>query len=422
MKIKIQFISGMIIIVFLMVAAFTYTVVKKTEDYLYNEINEKGKLVLNYLQGVTLDPLLKKDKLSLITYIQKVGQTQGILFIHIADNKGIIVASTNKNDIDRKLYPIIKNQGEIQKIKYDERDYYSINFFDNILVKSKGNDILVGTIIVGFDKNYIDNKLNQVYMRNLTIAFFCIFIGTLLIIMLTNRILNPLNELIKGTEILAEGNLRHKIKVNVRNEFQILANSFNEMSEKLFNYYEGILNAFIIAIDTKDKYTPGHSKRVAKYATEIAKEMKLDQQRIENIRIASILKDVGNIGVERGILHKKEILSPDDMIEIQKHPETSARILGHIEALKGVIPIILQHHERYDGNGYPKGLKGNEILLEARILSIADAYDAMVTERQHRKALSVEEAVYELRTNKGKQFDPEIVEIFIKILNKKGDV
>jgi HD-GYP domain-containing protein (c-di-GMP phosphodiesterase class II) len=106
-------------------------------------------------------------------------------------------------------------------------------------------------------------------------------------------------------------------------------------------------------------------------------------------------------------------------LKIQKHPEVSAKILKNIQQLKDVIPIILQHHERYDGLGYPNGLRGNEILREAKILSITDAYDAMITPREHREAMPVEECIYELRSNKGKQFDPDITEAFIAILNKK---
>jgi HD-GYP domain-containing protein (c-di-GMP phosphodiesterase class II) len=143
-------------------------------------------------------------------------------------------------------------------------------------------------------------------------------------------------------------------------------------------------------------------------------------RQVENIRIAAILKDVGNISVDSSIFSKKEALSPDDIIKIQKHPEVSAKILKNITQLKDVIPVILQHHERYDGLGYPSGLKGSEILKEAKILAITDAYDAMASVREHREAMSVDECIYELRANKGKQFDPDITEAFIELLHRKG--
>lgn len=423
MKIKTQFITGMTVIIVIMGFTITSLLVRDIKKFLYIEIDEKAKLIINYLQGVIWDPLLKKDKLNLIMYIQKTSKTPGILYINIVDHNGVIVASTSQDFMDKKIEKFVsetEKQGNIQKINIDKKEYESINYFENIIARIKEKDILIGKIFIGFDKKYIDNKVNTIYIKSGIIAILSIVVAFFIIALLTGKIMAPLQILIKGTEILSDGNLRHRIKVNSKNEFQLLANSFNDMSEKLYNYYEGILNAFIIAIDTKDKYTPSHSKRVAKYAVKLAQELKLNYRQIENIRLASILKDVGNIGVEREILYKKEVLTADDIIKIQKHPQISAKILEHIEALRDVIPVILQHHERYDGKGYPNGLKGNEILLEARILAIVDAYDAMVTKREHREALSQEEAIYELRSNKGKQFDPELTEIFISILNKEA--
>jgi len=423
LKIKTQFITSLTIIIIIMGLTIASLLAKDIKKFLYIEIDEKAKIIINYLQGVIWDPLLKKDKLNLIMYIRKISKTPGVLYINIVSHNDTIIASTSQEFIDKQMEKIfleIKQQRTIHKVKINKKEYYSIDYYDDIIVKNKEKDVLIGKIYLGFDKRYIDNKINTIYVKSITIAILSILFAIFIIVLLTNKIMEPLQKLIKGAEILAEGNLRHKIKVNVKNEFQILANSFNEMSEKLFNYYEGILNAFIIAIDTKDKYTPIHSKRVAKYAVKLAQELKLTDKQIENIRLAGLLKDVGNIGVEREILQKKEILTADDILKIQKHPKISARILEHIEALKDVIPIILQHHERYDGKGYPEGLKANEILLEARILAIADAYDAMVTKREHKDALSQDEAIYELRSNKNKQFDPELTEVFISIINKEG--
>ena len=424
LKIRAQFITAMILIIVIIVFFITLLLTRDINKILYVEIDEKAKLVINYLQGVIWEPLLKKDRLNLIMYAQKISKTPGILYINIVDHNNVIIASNFQDFMDIKIGKVLaetEKSGVIQKVILNKKEYSSISYYADINAKIKKNDLLIGKIYIGFDKKYIDKKVNAIYLKSVTIAILSIFVSVFIIVLLTLRMMNPLQKLIEGTEILAGGNLRYKIKLNVKNEFQILANSFNEMSEKLFNYYEGILNAFIIAIDTKDKYTSNHSKRVAKYATKLAQAMNLSDRQIENIRIASILKDVGNIGVEREILNKKEILTADDIVKIQKHPQISVKILEHIDALKDVMPIILQHHERYDGMGYPKGLKGNEILTEARILAIADAYDAMITKREHREALSLDEAIYELRSNKNKQFDPELTEVFIGIINKEWE-
>jgi HD-GYP domain-containing protein (c-di-GMP phosphodiesterase class II) len=193
------------------------------------------------------------------------------------------------------------------------------------------------------------------------------------------------------------------------------------MTGKLNDYYEGILNAFMIAVDTKNKYSPSHSMRVARTAVKIGKAMNLGERQLENLRIAAILMDIGNIGVQDNIFEKKELLTAEDFIQIQRHPEIGAKIIRNIPDLNGVVPIIMEHHERYDGMGYPGGLKGPDIMTESRVLAIADAYDAMITEHGNRKVLTAQEAINELRENRGKQFDPAITEIFIGILSGEGE-
>jgi HD-GYP domain-containing protein (c-di-GMP phosphodiesterase class II) len=131
--------------------------------------------------------------------------------------------------------------------------------------------------------------------------------------------------------------------------------------------------------------------------------------------------DIGNIGVQDNIFEKKELLTAEDFIQIQRHPEIGAKIIRNIPDLNGVVPIIMEHHERYDGMGYPGGLKGPDIMTESRVLAIADAYDAMITEHGNRKVLTAQEAINELRENRGKQFDPAITEIFIGILSGEGE-
>jgi HAMP domain-containing protein len=429
LKIKAQFILGVIFIIILAVSATSYVLVRDTEQILTRAAEEKGRLIMNYLGGVSTDPLLKKDEVQLSYYIKKVSDTPGIAYIIIVDRADAIVASNNVEDIGKdfvKTYGLIGigigHSGSIIDLNYTGREMRVKNFAQPIEVKSKEEKITIGKIFVGYDMQAIDNELAGIYLKSGVIALGMIIISMFLTVFLTGTITKPLNQLIEGTGIVASGNMRHKIKVSVKNEFQSLANSFNEMTENLNDYYDGVLNAFTMALDSKDKYTPGHSRRVAQLSMEIARKLNLKPRQIENIRIASILKDIGNISVDTNIFSKKEALSADDIIKIQKHPEVSAKILKNIPQLKDVIPIILQHHERYDGLGYPAGLRAGGILVEAKILAIADAYDAMVTPREHREPLGIEEAIYELRSNKGKQFDPDITEAFVEILNKKGGV
>jgi len=172
--------------------------------------------------------------------------------------------------------------------------------------------------------------------------------------------------------------------------------------------------ALAATVDAKDHYTYGHSKKVSKYATEIAEALGYSEERIATIRAAALLHDIGKIGVSDGILLKTNALSTDDWESIHAHPKLGVAILKHVGGLSGCLAAIQYHHERYDGNGYPAGLKGENIPLDARILAVADAYDAMTSLRPYREGkLTPEQATEEIERCAGTQFDPEIVKAFV---------
>jgi diguanylate cyclase (GGDEF)-like protein/putative nucleotidyltransferase with HDIG domain len=174
--------------------------------------------------------------------------------------------------------------------------------------------------------------------------------------------------------------------------------------------------ALAATVDAKDHHTYGHSKKVAKYATGIAEALGYSQERIGAIRAAALLHDIGKIGVSDQLLAKPGPLSPEDWEPIRAHPNLGVAILKHIESLRGCLAGVQYHHEHYDGTGYPTGLKGDNIPLDARILAIADAYDAMTSLRPYRgKELAPEQALEELERCAGSQFDPRIVDVFLRI-------
>jgi len=180
------------------------------------------------------------------------------------------------------------------------------------------------------------------------------------------------------------------------------------------------INSLSKAVDAKDHYTYGHSGAVTKHAIEVAKEMRLSWEEIRNIEIAARLHDIGKIGIPESILNKAGQLSEDERKIINEHPKMAIRILKTAESLREIKPLIHFHHERYDGSGYPAGLTGKGIPLGARIIAVADAFDAMRTKRPYRKVLSLEEAVNELQDKAGTQFDPEVVKVFLKVLGWKS--
>jgi diguanylate cyclase (GGDEF)-like protein/putative nucleotidyltransferase with HDIG domain len=175
------------------------------------------------------------------------------------------------------------------------------------------------------------------------------------------------------------------------------------------------IRALVTAVDTRDHYTEHHSQQVALYAGELAAAAGLPQAKIATLKTAAMLHDIGKISIPDDILNKTGILTPEECRIFQSHSSTGVSIISHISSLTDCIPIILHHHERFDGSGYPDRLKGEEIPLEARILSIADAFSAMLSERPHRRALSIGEAIQELKFGSGTQFDPYLTELFIPI-------
>ena len=177
------------------------------------------------------------------------------------------------------------------------------------------------------------------------------------------------------------------------------------------------MDTFISFIDAKDAYTHGHSERVAIYTREIANRLGLDKEIVKNYFYIALMHDCGKIGVPNTILNKPEKLSNEERKVIESHTKVGADILKNFTAIPGIQDGALHHHERYDGNGYPNKLKGNEISLVGRILCVADAFDAMNSDRVYRKKLPMEKIISELEENSGKQFDPEIVAHMLNMIN-----
>ncbi|AJE02590.1 membrane protein [Geobacter pickeringii] len=180
--------------------------------------------------------------------------------------------------------------------------------------------------------------------------------------------------------------------------------------------YLHTIQALVSAIEASDSYTRGHSERVTRYSMELAKKLGLPADRLKVIERAAILHDIGKIGIDLSLLHKEGKLTPDDIHQLHQHPVIGMKILEPIGFLQDVRTCIGQHHERVDGRGYPNRLTADEMLYESRILAIADAFDAMTSDRPYRKALPVEAAVKELLDHSGSQFDPELVRHFVELL------
>jgi len=167
------------------------------------------------------------------------------------------------------------------------------------------------------------------------------------------------------------------------------------------------------AIDAKDPYTRGHSDRVRRMSLRIALSMGFAEDRLENLEYGALLHDIGKIGIKDEVLQKPGVLSPEEYQYIQEHPLIGVKIVEGMDFFKDKIPMIRNHHEHFDGSGYPDGLAEEAIPFEARIIAVPDAFDAMTSLRPHRRAIPVDEVIKEMERCKGKQFDPKILEIFM---------
>lgn len=195
--------------------------------------------------------------------------------------------------------------------------------------------------------------------------------------------------------------------------------SLMKSNQKIKEDHLELILALSKALDSRDTYTSNHSTNVARYASEIAKKMKLPQGDIEVIYKGGILHDIGKIGIPENILLKPGSLTCEEYHIIKNHPNIGYEMIKHVSDFNetGVLDIVLYHHERYDGKGYPRGLSGTEIPLFARIMAIADSFDAMTSKRVYRNEIDLENTLIEIKRNKGTQFDPEITEVFLSFFN-----
>lgn len=199
-------------------------------------------------------------------------------------------------------------------------------------------------------------------------------------------------------------------------EYYQLKQENDRLIYDLKELFSGTVNAIIEALDAKDSFTLGRSRRVTFFALNMARKLNLSPAEIGKLELAGLLHDIGMIGVSEDILNKTEALTQEEYECIKKHVTHGVKILEDIKQLKDVVEIIKYHHERFDGNGYPYGLKGQDIPLNARIIALADAYDSMVSKRSYREGLSHDEALKRIKEQSGGQFDPELVEIFEAVI------
>ena len=255
-----------------------------------------------------------------------------------------------------------------------------------------------------------------------SLLVFSHFLGHLFSYMIAR----PIEALSREAAIIASGHFGHRFPVDRKDEIGILAQSLNTMASHIIDGTKqredlliGILVALTRAIDAKSKWTAGHSERVTRYAEEIGRALDFGEEQMRILCISAILHDIGKIAVPEQILDKPGKLTDEEFDEVKKHPRAGTNIISSIPSYETIISGILYHHERWDGTGYPDGLKGEAIPLNARIICVADVYDALAADRPYRKAWGRQQALDFFEEQKEKMFDPRLVDILIRHVTKE---
>lgn len=308
------------------------------------------------------------------------------------------------------------------------------------LTSSAGERFLARSRSIPLQVAYASEPWTLVLMRPQSVAaqptrdfvsdFWRAAVGTLLLVSLialsqVRRQLQPLNALMEGTRRLAQRQFLTPVRISSGDEFEALGAAFNQLSSELAQQFDeleafnlGTLETLARTIDAKSSWTAGHSSRVTAMAITIAEEMRLPAQEIDQLRRGGLVHDIGKIATPQGILDKPARLTEEEFAIMRLHTTQGVHILEPIASFRPLLPIVAQHHERWDGSGYPAGLAGTDIARTARVLAVADVFDAIRSDRPYRPGMPLEYVVRLIEEQSGKHFDPDVVAAFLRVARR----
>lgn len=374
-------------------------------------------------------PILEQDRvvgaamvgISLPTLVKEMRETT-LAQITLYDFKGRALATTfiTGQELDPNLIiQILPGQDDFSLL--NNKIVVDLNYTELLGPWEVRNDLDIGILGVALPQNYLVHT-NWVTRTQIFIALGA-FIALILMIgyRLANRISKPLESLAKASEEVAAGNYMIALESPGSKEVAVLTTSFNHMlkslrvsQSELLEAYDNSLEGWSQALSLRDHETDEHSRRVVELTLKIAKIYGLSETELESIRRGALLHDIGKVGIPDEILNKPGPLSNEEWIIMKKHPLFAADMLQPINFMQESLEIPLYHHEKWDGTGYPYGLRGDAIPLSARIFAIADVFDALLSQRPDRDAWTKEEALQYLFENRRKHFDPQLIDFFFK--------
>lgn len=292
-------------------------------------------------------------------------------------------------------------------------------------VKAKDGST-VAVLGVDMSADDVHKAQRQLFLRALVVLLAGVILSVFLGMFISGKITSRIHAIVDGTRRIARDDLGFRVDVQGDDEIGELAYSFNQMARslldsrnKLKDYFHRAVQSLVRLLEAKDPYTKGHSERVAEYAGKIGIEMGLDKEKVELLRKAAQLHDIGKLVVQETILNKPGKLTDEEWHVIKEHPVTGEEVLKPTFIGEEVLATVREHHERFDGSGYPDGAKGDTIKLFAQIISVADSYDAMTSPRAYRPATTKEKAIEELKAGSGSQFNPAAVKAFLRVIENE---
>lgn len=310
------------------------------------------------------------------------------------------------------------------KAEYNGQSYEMIGAYSTASINNEMNFGVIAMQDETRALSSVGEMQKQTWLISLALALIAAVVGWIFARQLTK----PVSTLVSAAQKIGAGDLSVRVQENRVEELNTLGLTFNSMSESLQEnindlakaaeenreLFVGTVKALAAAIDGKDRYTRGHSERVSRISVAIAKQMNLDHKAVEKIRISALLHDVGKIAVNDAILNKPGALTDDEFEIMKSHAQKGFKIMSQIPAMKDYLPGIQLHHEMINGAGYPLGLKGDEIPLQAKIISVADTFDAMTTDRPYQKGMNFEDGVNRIKSFVGTRYDGKVVEAFVQ--------
>lgn len=282
---------------------------------------------------------------------------------------------------------------------------------------------VVAIIGIDFDANSIKEGIYHQRLHLIFYASISLLIMLMINLILAKSVVSRIEQVQVAVDNILEEDYGLQLNYKGKDEIQILASRVNNLIARVTRKKEqlliSVITALINALEVKDEYTHGHSAEVAVITTDILTELKMDAAQQFTINFAALLHDIGKIGIADTILKKTGKLTDEEFNVIKQHSTIGAKILEGTPSLQQIKDIVKHHHERYDGKGYPDGLAGQDISFGARVIAVADTFQAMISDRPYRKGMSQAAAIQELERHKGTQFDPEIVDVFLRICKNR---